>query len=285
VIDAHVTRRNLYVQLATVFILALGVFAWWATWSYVRVELRRLEPWQIAAELCGDGIAAIWFVRFAAVHLIAGKPLVDEPAGPRVRATVLLFVISMIAGLLFDIGVTVYFHFDEQRRYEAGQRAVATVQAMHTRHAEKGRNYTFDCTWKHPQTGQVFETTLRIHATPDKQGGWLYPTDLDSVLRGALRRNEQPATLPIRYDPDWPGRTWIEGSPDDENGLFYVSLFVHFGQAISVLLIVLLAWSQTMRPGQRILPWWLELARVIPTAAQIIVVAFVGTLMLLIWPD
>ena len=86
-----------------------------------------------------------------------------------------------------------------------------------------------------------------------------------------------PRQLPIRFYPLWPRRAWIDGVPDDENGLFYASLFVHFGQGFAVLLITLIAWDRAFgTKGNRVLPWWLELGKIIPTGAQLLAIAFMA---------
>jgi len=98
--------------------------------------------------------------------------------------------------------------------------------------------------------------TLRVHASGSSgTDAWDFPPMLSSELVARLLRDQSPAKIPIRYDPTWPGRTWVEGVPDDENGLFYTSLFVHFGQGVSVLLITLIAWDRAFAPTLGI---WLD---------------------------
>jgi hypothetical protein len=276
------TRRNAWVRLWTLLVLAVGAFGIWASWQYLTAELRRLEPWKLAAVFCGDAVALLWFVRFAFAHLLLNRPLLDEPAGARARTRVVLFVASMIAALALDVGMTIYLHVVEQQRYELALPATADVHGMSTHHGSKGRNYTFDCTWRHPETGSTHPATLRIHASRDRMNArWDFPPMVASAMVDQLLKDQAPANLPIRYDPAWPGRAWIEGVSDDENGLFYTSLFVHFGQAFAVALITIIAWGRAFGAGgMHVWPWWLELGKIIPTAAQLLVIAFVGTLML-----
>ena len=281
--DAVTDRRRLILSAWLIALAALAAYGFWAAWPFLRMEFRRLEPWQLVAVCCGDLIAALWFVRFAATHLVLGRPLVDEPAGAHARRAVTLFLVSMVGGLALDVGVTVYLRHVEHLRYAASPIVIADVSHLRTSHASLGRNYLLDCTWRHPDTGQIHQVTLRVHAAVAGRAEALariyeFPPGMpDDVVR-ALTDERAPARVPIRYDPRWPARSWLEGVPEDSNGLFYASLVVHILQAVAALLIALAAWNEAVgRGGSGRLPWWLELSQAVPTAAQVCAVAFLGT--------
>jgi hypothetical protein len=48
-------------------------------------------------------------------------------------------------------------------------------------------------------------------------------------------------------------------------------------QAVAAALIALAAWGQAFgREGSGQVPWWLELSQAVPTAAQVLAIAFMG---------
>lgn len=265
-------------RLWTAFFIALAVFDAWAICPYLSNELARLEPWKAAALFLGDAVAALWFLRFALTHLILRKPLEDQPASERSRWIVGIFIGSMTAGLLLDFAFTLYLDRDEKRAYAAGTSTTAIVHNMFTYHASEGRNWRLDCEWRDAATGQTHRGWLRLHAGPAKRIG-VDPPGPPYATAHALGLDQTPKSVPIRYDTHWPNRGWLEGVPDDDNGLFFVSLAVFLIQAVVIALAGLIAWGQVkgIRPKPA-LPWWIELGKVIPTAAEIIVFAFCGFL-------
>src|SRR5689334_1899291 len=98
-----IARRRAILGRSTLVVIALAVFAAWSTGPYVTVELRRLEPWKIAAVCCGDAIAALWFIYFAVSFFIFGAALEDRPAQRSDRRIIAFFIISMIGGVVLDL--------------------------------------------------------------------------------------------------------------------------------------------------------------------------------------
>ncbi|MEO6436709.1 MAG: hypothetical protein ABIP55_13245 [Tepidisphaeraceae bacterium] len=269
-------RRRGAVRGWTFALLALAVFAAWAIGPYLSGELRRLEPWKIAVLYSGNLIAAAWFIRFTVQHFVLDAPLEDQPAGPGARLVLKVFFVSMIAGLALDAAFTVYLRYQEGVRYGVATPTTAVVRQMSTNHASQGKNWTLHCEWRDAQVQDIHRASLRVHA--GVSGGVAsLPPALPGDIARLLERDEMPAMAPIRYDPTWPARAWLEGVPDDDNGLFFVSLFVLMIQGVVILLAAIAAWANAFGPAA-VLPWWLELGKMIPAGAEVVVMAFVGAL-------
>jgi hypothetical protein len=295
-------RRNL--ALIVLGVLALAVFDAWTVAAYVRNELARLEPWKAAMVCAGDGVAAAWFVRFAIAHFLLRKPLRDRPLGRRTRAAVAWFIASMAAGLAVDAAFTVYLRYDDLARYKIATPATAHVRNVDGSYASEGRNYELACEWRDAATGRTFAGTLRVHADGGRRASERdvetarlakhglatsrpitgFPPNLPWDTALALASDRPPATVQIRYDPQWPARAWLEGVPEDDNGLFFVSLAILFVQGWVTLIVAVAAWGRASakRRRDRVLPWWLDLAKVIPTAAEVVMIAFVQLMLLAI---
>jgi hypothetical protein len=277
-------RRGITIFWWTIALLALGIYGAWAVGPYLANELRRLEPWKVAAIFFGDAIAALWFIRFAVARIVLGEPLEDRPAAARSRRTTILFLITMFGGLVVDTGFTIYLHVHEfTAEYDAGQRTTANVIRMETFHGTKGRNWTLHCEWRDGATSKVYRGMLRVHCSlgtfdsePAIDG---MPVDLPGVTASLLAEDHTPATVPIRFDRGWPARAWIEGVASDDNGLFWVSLAVLFVQGVIVGVAALAAWAKAFAPNSPgVFPWWIELCKVLPSGVEIVVIAFIGTL-------
>ena len=277
-------RRGAAIFWWTIGLLALGAYDIWAMGPYLDNELRRLEPWKVAAIFFGDAIAALWFIRFAVARIVLGETLEDRPAGARTRRTILLFLITMFGGLVVDASFTIYLHVREYTaEYDAGQRTVATVIRMETFHGPKGRNWALHCEWRDGSTSKIYRGLLRVHGSlgtsDDEPAIDGMPPDLPGVTASLLADDHTPATVPIRFDRDWPARAWIEGVASDDNGLFWVSLAIVLIQAVIVALAALAAWARAFaRDSVGVFPWWIEQCKVLPTGVEIVVMAFIGTM-------
>jgi hypothetical protein len=58
------------VRFACVAVAAAVAIGLWANMSYLAVEHRRLEFWQIVGLWTGDVMGLLWFARFAFVHAV-----------------------------------------------------------------------------------------------------------------------------------------------------------------------------------------------------------------------
>jgi hypothetical protein len=146
-----------------------------------------------------------------------------------------------------------------------------------------------DCTWRDARTGRTYRGILRVHAgpppdepvsrstgRPSLEG---FPEEMPTETASLLALNQAPASVPIRYDPQWPQRSWLEGVAEDDNGLFFVSLFIVIAQLVVTAVAALVSWGSAFGPtGSGTLPWWLELGKVFPTGVEMLVLALVGTM-------
>jgi hypothetical protein len=267
-------KRRAAVMRWSLALFVVAAFGAWAIGPYMRAELRRLEPWKVAAIFSGDAIALLWFIRFSITHLVLGWPLEDRPAAVGARWALAAFLISMVGGLALDSAFTIYLNYQDAVRYEVATKTTAGVSGMTMNHGPKGRNWTLLCEWRDEATQRTFHAPLRIHASVSHNVPTM-PPELSGEIAEVLKRNEIPPTAQVRYDPQWPARAWIEGVPNDENGLFFVSLFVLFVQLVAVVLAAVGAWASVFG-GAGVVPWWLDLSKAMTTAAEVAVLAFVG---------
>jgi hypothetical protein len=93
----------------------------------------------------------------------------------------------------------------------------------------------------------------------------------------AIRQKQPNISLPIIYDPQRPGRSWIpEIGWDDGNRLHYLSLLILFFQFLFSMLFMTLLWSAIRNDGQ--LPSWAEYHGLLPLGCQAFIMALFGGL-------
>src|SRR4051812_35317812 len=85
-------------------ILVVGVILGvWAHLPYLRAEYSRLSFWKLAGLLFSDISALVWFLRFAFVHAIFGKPLQSLPV-KQGHNPFNVFAVAVVAAILIDFG-------------------------------------------------------------------------------------------------------------------------------------------------------------------------------------
>jgi len=81
--------------------------------------------------------------------------------------------------------------------------------------------------------------------------------------------------LRIRYDPEWPARSWLaDFGPDDGNRLHYFSLIVLAIQGMVLCLFLIFLAGFTKEHGE--VPWWFDLHKAYPFLIEVIFFAIVG---------
>ncbi|HSU56777.1 MAG TPA: DUF3592 domain-containing protein [Candidatus Dormibacteraeota bacterium] len=253
-------RQLRKVQLICLAICGLLGLALWANMPYLIVEHQRLETWQIAFLWIGDFTALLWFVRFAFVHAVLGRPLTDVllSEGRKTRKVV---VIASIGAMVLDLVFTVYLMVNERAGYQQGVVTQAEVFAIQVHKRELATGYDLDCRFK-DELGIQHQAHLRVLAKRHEMPSGL-PYPAARLLEGASDADHH---IPIRYDPRLPERAWINGLGwEDENGLYWFSVGTLLLQGGLVLLFLLLL---PRSPRDRTLPWWWDMYKAVPIAAE-----------------
>ena len=263
------------VGLAATGLVALLAFDVWALQPFIRLEFRRLEPWKIALVCVGDLLALLWLLWYIAQHFVLAQPLRDRPLTPARRRSIGWFYTTLALGLGLDLAATLILGYHEVREYDRAVRTTAEVTSMRTRHASHGLNWEMICQFR-DGGGRDYQTIIRLHLTP----GDPFPTTLSPQTIGQLEAARPPHALPIRYAASWPARAWLDGVPEDSNGLTWFSIAVIGFQAMGMSVVAALGWRSYQAARSRgATPWWLDIQRAIPAGMQILVMAYWGALM------
>lgn len=251
-------RQILYVRLACLagaVILAVGL---WANLPYLIVEHRRLELWKICGLWCGDFMALLWFLRFVFDHAVLGEPLVPRSPGEG-RKSLRVLACAGLAALLLDLAMTCFLMLDERQGYLDGCAATARVTAIQEHRRELATGYDLECEF--PDTAGVRHTAhLRVYA--DRH---VIPAPVAALLQAPP---DSRPPVHIRYDPRLPARAWVDGLGwNDENGLYWLSISISALQA-GVTLVWFLLLCQAARVGRGEWPWWWDIYKALPLAAE-----------------
>ncbi|MFO1486999.1 MAG: hypothetical protein U1F65_00840 [Verrucomicrobiota bacterium] len=203
----------------------------WANYPYLVVEHRRIESWKILGLLTGDIAGFYWFLRFSITHAGFGEPLTDVPRNAAHKELKRLVLIG-VAALAFDLSFTVYLMLAERSGYAHGVLAEAEVVKIQEHKRPLATGYDLNCQFK-DQFGQVWQTHLRVLASRQE-----FPTGLPvEMVRMLQSKGKDLGSIRIRYDSNFPARTWIDGVGwEDENGIYWVSISLIGLQAVVTLL-------------------------------------------------
>ena len=266
--QAELDRQLLLVRLGCLVVaIALGAGLWFGL-PYLTIEHHRLEPWKAIGIWTGDLMALFWFARFAFVHAVLGRPLVSTFTPDR-RRTFKLIMFAGVAALLVDLGLTLYLMWDERAGYTRSQPAMAQLTALQVIKRPAATWYEFDCNFT-DATGISHHAHLRIQAWKH-----ILPSRLPPEVAKALGAapTARPS-IPIRYDPRFPVRAWVENNGwDDDNRLYWFSLFTLFIQAAVTGLFLLL-----LRPRMFYgdMPWWSDIYKALPLASEAFLLLMMG---------
>lgn len=272
--DRWIACRKPIVQLASILLIALLIFDLWALYPFFNVEFSRLEPWKAVLCSVGDSISLLWLFKFVTQQVLLAQPLIDRRRGPGETRGIGWFYISLIVGLGADLAATLYFGHAERIEYEHAVQSSAKVVGITTRHSSDDFNWEFITQFSDASARQ-FQTVVRLHLNVDEP----FPSALSASAVAALKSGASPPAIPLRYHAAWPMRAWIDGVPEDENGLMWFSLCMIVFQAATTCLVAL-ACRTSYRTADRngVIPWWLNAHRVVPAALQIVVMAPLGFL-------
>lgn len=254
--ENQVRNIRLVCVALTVFVAA----AIWAHWPYLSVECRRIKPWMMVGLWSGDVFGLFWFVRFIFTHALAGEPLVPIPvqdARQQIRQLVTMGLIALAA----DFGFSLYLMWDEHQAYAKAvpiQAEVARVQVI------KRPEYTwYELNFRFKANdGAYHEAHMRVGAKGHVLPGNL-PLEVVALLSG---QKTNQSNIPIRYDPKFPSRAWIDGAGwEDGNGIYWFSIGVLLVQGALTLLFFLFIVRHAIQGS---LPWWWDIFKVIPIVSE-----------------
>ncbi len=194
-----------WLATATAFLVALLLMS-----GYLAREHRRMTSVQTALTWASEAVSGFWFLRFGVRHILGGVPLARADA----RATFRPVLLSLLAGFALDAGLTAYKWREEAVAFERatpveGQVVSARRSPFGPREG-RTRYYHLTCTFADAD-GEAWTVE---YLEPD---WWLPGATVSAVETGRL-----PAPLPLRYDPDWPARTWMPHGSEDTGERVYI---------------------------------------------------------------
>ena len=249
------------VRLASFAVLAFFGLGIWANLPYLIIEHHRLESWKIIGMWTGDVTAFFWFLQFAFTHGLLGRPLRGVLVSDGRKQLRRLALVGA-AAMLVDVAFTLELLRSERQGYVRGLTAEAQVNAIKVHKRPEATAYGLTCRFK-DSLDASHDAYLRVLAKNHEFPSAL-PLEVQQVLLG---QGSHPATIPVRYDPQFPSRAWFDGLGwHDENGLYWFSLSALALQAITMLLLILFLLPCSSSGHW---PWWWEISRVIPLAAEV----------------
>jgi hypothetical protein len=257
--DTPDTRHVRMARFACVILVAGILLAIWAQLPYLRAEYSRLSFWKLAGLLFSDISAFIWFLRFAFVHAIMGKPLLSMPV-KQGQKPFKFFAIAVVAAILIDFGFSLYLMHDEKSGYAQAQVTRAQVLSVEAHKREKSDWYELDCRFN-DELGKTHLAHVRIWADQHQ-----FPSTLPAETVQIVTKKQKGETILIRYDRDFSKRAWVDGAGgDDGNSIYWFSILTLFFQTIVTALLLLLV-AGASKNGTW--PWWSEIYKVFPLAVE-----------------
>ena len=268
-IEARQRGQILKVQLACLLICVVLGIAIWANLPYMLVEHSRLEIWKIVGLWIGDLAALIWFGRFLFAHALLAEPLVSVSETGEHQEFKFILRAGILA-LVLDLSMSIYLMADQWYGYKNARAAQAEVSAIQVHKRELADWYDLDSMFV-DASGVRHKAHLRVQAK-------------DHVFSSTLRKEavrvlSQPERavgkdFPIRYDPRFPARAWIEGVGwDDGNNLYWFSIGTSLLQAGAMAVFLLMLRARTVH-GQW--PWWWDVYKILPLGAEAFCMLMMG---------
>lgn len=264
-------RRRLFGRLIlmTAVLVAFGIVGNGAYWCEA---LGRIPPWELPGWFLCDTLALALFVRAYARWMQA--PLADRESVPNVWRLWWWTVIPMGLGMFLDTGYGCMKTLAERKIQRdtavavPGQvLSVAAIPRSRVKDEPLRTQYVFRFRYQ-DSAGRPHVGTAWIELSEGEDGA---DCRLDPGVVDALRAGQVPVPITVRYDPDWPPRSWV-GEPGPVmhaevvfvsigclgvQGAFWGAVIVWFGRAA----------------GEGRVPWWHDMLDGAPFLAEAIVLA------------
>jgi hypothetical protein len=225
--------------------LAAAVMAGiWGYWPYLRRENSRLESWEIAAIWSSEFMALFWFLRYGLARLYQRSRGLEARRISRLSCRVV--VISSALGLGVDWVVTFRSRAIERQAFDRAAIAAGEVIACDRDVDWLGLNRQYKLVCRFLDRNQVTHHVEFV----------LAGRDTPPPLAQALAVGPFPMALPIAYDPQHPGRSWIASLPlnkQDGDRIYQVSFVAVF---LNTLLFANLGlWAIWLDWPEGLVPW------------------------------
>lgn len=252
--------RTYNVRLACLAVLVAFGVGLWAHMPYLSGEYRRLETWKIVGLYFGDFAALIWFLRFAFVHAVMGRPLQPTVSVFATKASKSI-AITVVSAMFIDLCFSLFLMGDGRFGYEHGAIAQGRILDMHTHKRQLETWYDLDCVF-HDSAGAEHFAQLRIEANHHQ----LSENLPQETILAILSENPIKKAVLIRYDPRRPERAWAEGAGwQDGNEIYWVSIACLIIQAWAVTILLLML-NRIIR--KQPLPWWSDTYKALPLVIE-----------------
>ena len=253
--------------LVNVVGLAVGALAFG---RYVIEEHERLDVAEIILIWAGDAVALFWFLVYFTRHFLLGVPIVAPARGSRRPGWLWWFaVVSLPAGLLGDVGISLWLIHAEREAFAGAQKTMGTVEKISEKQFPHRVGLALHCRYLDNQQ-QAHFAVFRV-LDPDDL------TKMPAAFIDAMRQRRVPTQVAIAFDPDRPARCW---RPDlgwnDGMRLHYLSLLPIIFQTI--LAIVFTAKLVSIMRATAALPWWYDLLTILPITVEAMVLLLFGGL-------
>jgi hypothetical protein len=215
----------------------------WGYWPYLRRENARLEPWEIAAIWSSEFMALLWFLRYGLDRLIQRCRGLDASRISRLSCRIV--VIATGLGLGVDWVVTFRSRAIERQAFDRAAVAAGEVIACERDVDWFGLNRRYTLVCRFPDRNRVTHTVEFV----------LAGRETPPPLAQALAAGAFPMPLPIAYDLQNPGRSWVANLPlhrQDGNRIYQMSFLAVFFNTLLFANLALFAsvldWPEEMVP-------------------------------------
>lgn len=257
--------RNLF--LFTCLGLALGL---WGLWSYLTVELERIEPARKVMMALEELPVLLWFLWYVAKHTLLRRPFRTWSCAAEGLPREWWFaVVSIVVALGFKAHTAYSLLREEGVGLERAVLAEGEVIHIRRRVRQGAFIYVYQGRFK-DKDGVAHEF---FHSANERhQRGWLQP--LSQQTRQALKAGNVPFPVTMAYDPELPTRNWVEGIEDDQ-----WRLYNFLGYTVAIQLVVTFAFAaflaDYLRRHQQV-PACYDLHMVLPLLVDAVCLCFAG---------
>jgi hypothetical protein len=250
-VDGRRRKTLLWLFIATVICLAIGISAFW---PYLLEEHRRLRPWQWIPLWLGDLTALFWFI----------SAIVSPPTDPRSfgdagwtaedrRHRRRKFLVTMGCAIAIDFSHTAYALWREAIDFARAQVVTGEVVANQIWQGTDCTRYYVQVRFR-DRNNLVHEEEIRVEGV--HIGG------LPANQQQALVSGRVPFSARVSFDPDLTSRCWLaDVGYDDGDRIYVFSYLVLVFQLYASVAFFYLLYCQH-RSGRD--PWWESLYRPLP---------------------